>query len=101
MFWLFYDLIPNMKVRRFCQGLSVVSGLYGFSRGYRGCPEDHLFLQKVAMSSYNGLIYSMPFTMFIPMISLGNRIEVKIRQLDQERYASHFTEVTGICWDTL
>ena len=85
-------------------------GLYGFTRGYRSIPYEVkydttgqrvLLTQKISNGLMNGLIYCTPI-LNIPMVmSCINRIEIKARGLEPNKYVSSYQEWTGMCYDTL
>jgi hypothetical protein len=92
-------------------------GLYGFTRGYRSIPyevkydttgkrvtvynNNVLVTQKITNGVMNGFMYCMPMWN-IPMVMNGmNRVEIKVRGLEADKYLSSYQEWSGMCYTTL
>lgn len=82
---------------------SGVMGVYGFSRGYRANDRNYerLTMDRINNGFLNGILYSTPFFNIIHLSRLLNRLEVQYLGLDPDEYKSEYTEITGVCKDTI
>lgn len=91
------------KFFKIYSGFCTISGIYGFSRGLRSQSwdnKDKLIVNKFIGSFVNGILYSIPIYNTIYLAQLINRIEIKYRNLDPEKYQSNYIELDGKCNDT-
>jgi len=83
---------------------SLSIGIYGCKRGYKAkfdFEEELLTSEKILRSTFNGILYACPIMNIFPTIRLINRIEIKTKGLDPNKYKSAYQEVVGYCKDTI
>ena len=79
-------------------------GLYGFTRGYRCDIETNkpiLTSEKYFNGLINGLYYATPIFNMSPTRKLLNRLEIEYKNFNKNNYKDNYTEITGVCNDTI
>ncbi len=91
------------KFQKLCLGYSMISGIYGFSRGIRSDiinSNSNLYIEMPILATMNGLIYSIPFVNIYQTFKIFARIELKYREKNicLDKYNRYHNEpITGNC----
>ena len=77
--------------KKLCLGYSIVSGVYGFSRGIRSeciMSDSTLYVEKPILATMNGLIYSIPSVNIYQTFKLFGRTELEYTK--KNTYISYY-----------
>jgi hypothetical protein len=82
------NIIKQNKYVSYC----IFSGLYGVARSFNGYykPPDDALGNRMVLSLLNGFFYSLYAPYY--SIKLLNRIDIKLKEKDQQKYIDSYTD---------